>query len=154
MANSDESNEDDRDLRAVAARIRAVRQKYGFTQPEFAEQLGYSRRQYINWENGDATPPIWALRAIRRIFDISPDWILSGPGLVPVSHPTRLPWERYDRLIADVRTMVDDVGLELADDQIADLARLLFEEAPESEHEARKKMLRVLRAISLDRPLK
>ena len=148
MANHDNSNED-RDLAAVAARIFAVRQKYGFSQAKFAEQLGYSLRQYINWENGDSTPTIWALKAIRRIFDISPDWILSGPGPVPVSHPAGLPWDRYDRLIADIREMVDSVGMELADDRIAKLARLLFEEAPESEHEGRKKMLRILRAISL-----
>ena len=143
-----DSEEDDRDLGAVAARFLAVRKRLGLTQPEIADKLGYSRRQYINWENGDATPPIWALRAFRRVFDISPDWILLGPGPEPMSH-IGFPWERYDRLIADVRGMVDDVGMELADDQIADLARFLFEEAPESEHEGRKKMLRILRAISL-----
>lgn len=153
MTNLGSAAEDGRDLGPIAARIRAVRQKYGFTQPEFAAQLGCSARQYFNWENGDAAPSIWALKAIRRICGISPEWILSGPGPQPMSH-IDFPWERYDRLVADVRKMVDDVGMELADDQMVDLARVLFEEGPENEHEASRKMLRMLRAISLGRPVK
>lgn len=149
MADLDVLEPGERDLASVATRLRAVREKFGLTQPAIAERLGYSRRQYINWENGEATPPIWALQALRREFDIDPEWILSGPDDVPRSQATPQDWSRYDRLRREVEALCLKVGIGLSAEQVEQLARVLFEEAPEAEPVARKKMERMLRAVAL-----
>lgn len=136
------------DLKEVANRLRLAREHAGLSQQEFADRLGYSRRQINAWESATNTPPIWVLAGIREHCQVDPDWILFGTDLIPREHMAPQDWGRYDRLRRDVEKMCFEVGIELAESQVEDLARLLFDEAPEAESVARKKMLKMLRAIA------
>lgn len=137
------------DLAQVASRIRAVREKHGLTQQDCANRLGYSRRQFINWENGDATPPIWALAAIRREFDVDPEWVLTGPGNVPLREAVPPEVGREQRLAREVEALADEVGLTLPSAALANLAQLIAREMPEAEAEAKNRTRKMLRAIAL-----
>lgn len=147
MADTDLLDNRQFDLGRVAARIRAVREKHALTQQECADRLGYSRRQFINWENGDATPPIWALAAIRREFDVDPEWVLSGPGDVPLREAIPPEIGRKERLVREVESLVNDVGITLPPAAIDNLADLIAREAPDAEAEAKRRTRQMLRAI-------
>lgn len=139
------------DLIGVANRLRLAREKAGLSQQAFADRLGYSRRQINAWESAANTPPIWVLAGIREHCRVDPDWVLFGTDLIPQEHLAPQDWSRYDRLRRDVEKLCFEVGIELAGDQVEQLARLLFDEAPEAEAVARKKMLKMLRAIATRR---
>lgn len=69
----------------IGQRIRAVRQRAGLEHARFATNLGYATRTIINWETGEAEPPVDILPKLRRQYDVDPEWIVSGEDLVPVS---------------------------------------------------------------------
>jgi transcriptional regulator with XRE-family HTH domain len=137
------------DTQGVAERLRLARTYVGLSQQEFADQIGYSRRQVNAWENGSNTPPIWALLAVRKIFDIDPEWVLAGPGDIPLRDTIPADAHREQRLITEVASMARDVGLTLPKRSIENLAQLVFRETPEAEPAAKKQLLKTLKAISL-----
>lgn len=139
------------DLKEVANRLRLAREHAGLSQQEFADRLGYSRRQINAWESAANTPPIWVLAGVREHCRVDPDWVLFGDDLTPREHMAPQDWGRYDGLRRDVEKLCFEVGIELAAPQIEQLTRLLFDEAPEVEDVARKKMLKMLRAIAKER---
>ncbi len=149
MIELDEIDVRTHDLHGVAERLRLAREHAGLSQQEFADRLGYSRRQVIAWETATNAPPIWALSAVRRECNVDPEWILSGPGKVPLRDAVRLEADRGTRLTDEVAAMAKAVGLTLPAKAIANLAHIIVSEAPEAEREAKKQMRRMLRAISL-----
>ena len=136
------------DLKGVANRLRLAREKAGLSQQAFADWLGYSRRQIKAWESAANTPPIWVLAGIREHCGVDPDWVLFGTDLIPQEHMAPQDWGRYDRLRRDVEKLCFEVGIELADSQVEQLARLMFDEAPAAEAVARKRMLKMLQAVA------
>jgi transcriptional regulator with XRE-family HTH domain len=136
------------DLKGVGNRLRLAREQAGLSQQQFADCLGYSRRQIAAWENGANTPPIWVLAGIREHCRVDPDWVLFATDLIPQEHLAPQDWSRYDRLRRDVEKLCFEVGIELSDEQVEQLARLLFDEAPEAESVAKKKMLKMLRTVA------
>ncbi len=137
------------DVDGVAERLRLARNYVGLSQQEFADQIGYSRRQVNAWESASNTPPIWALLAVRKIFDIDPEWVLAGPGDIPLRDTIPADSAREKRLVKEVGAMARDVGLTLPRRSIDNLAQLIFRETPEAEPAAKKQLLKTLKAISL-----
>lgn len=67
-------------LKEVGKRIRAVRDKQGLTQEQFAEELGVSRSTYQKYELGNTSPPIAILHDLYERFNVSADFLLNGTG--------------------------------------------------------------------------
>jgi transcriptional regulator with XRE-family HTH domain len=135
-------------LMEVGQRMRIVREKARLTQHEFAALLGCSRRQLAKIEDAQATPSIWNLRTIRAQFNVDPEWIIEGPGIDPRAHARTQEWERYDRLVDEVKKLGISYGLALPDKRIHEFARIIFEEAPELEKHTKAILVRVIRSIA------
>ncbi|MDR7115630.1 helix-turn-helix transcriptional regulator [Caulobacter sp. BE254] len=132
----------------IAARLARVRAGSGLNQGQFAERLGFPKRTYLGWERAETEPPIGMLSAVRREFGIDPDWILHGPGDIPRRHASEIDWERLQRLQEEIRRYAYQIGLEPNGAQLLDLARAVFDEAPEVEEAALSKMKQTLKALA------
>lgn len=139
-------------LAGIADRLRLAREHAGLSQQEFADKIGYSRRQVIAWEAAKNVPPIWVLIAIRRECDIDPEWILSGPGDLPVSDVAPEARARVKRLESEVRRMARDYGLQLPDQSIATLVSLLQRAPVHAEGDAKREIMKMLRGIAGGNP--
>ena len=148
MRKAESVSDPEHDLIAVGARLRLARESAGLSQPDFAEKIGFSKRQVSAWETGANTPPIWVLAALRKVCNIDPEWVLCGPGLVPLVDVPPKARARDGRIIREICTMARGFGLTLPDDAIADLARLVLREPVEAEKDAMARLHDTLRAIS------
>jgi transcriptional regulator with XRE-family HTH domain len=135
-------------LLPIAARLARVRAGSGLNQGQFAERLGFPKRTYLGWERAETEPPIGMLSAMRREFGIDPDWILHGPDETPRRHSSEIDWDRLQRLQEDIRQHAHRFGLELSGEQLLDLTRAVFDEAPEVEGVALSKMKRMLKVFA------
>lgn len=140
---------DDSPLSPLAARLARIRADSGLNQAQFAERLGFPKRTYLGWERAETEPPIGMLRAMRREFGIDPDWLLNGPGDLPRRHASEMDWERLQELQEQIRDHAYKIGLELSCRQLLDLARAVFEEAPDAQEQALAHMKRTLRSLCL-----
>lgn len=139
---------DPRDVAALARRLRIAREHAGLTQQEFADRIGYSRRQIISWENGTNLPPIWALAAVREAFDIDPEWVLSGPGWVPLREVPLTAQDRLPRLQSEVRKLAKRAGLTLPEAALRNFADLIVREPEEAEQAAKQRIKDAFHALS------
>ena len=71
---------DSPDLRTLGRRLRELR-GFDLTQGELAHELGISQSQLSKYERGVAAPPADVLFSIKRRFQVSIDWLLTGEGL-------------------------------------------------------------------------
>lgn len=71
---------DSPDLRTLGRRLRELR-GFDLTQGELAKELGISQSQLSKYERGFAAPPADILFFIKRRFQVSIDWLLTGEGL-------------------------------------------------------------------------
>ena len=141
----------DRDAEGLARRLRLAREHAGLTQQQFADRIGYSRRQILSWENGTNLPPVWALAAVREVFDIDPQWVLSGPGFVPLRQVSLEGPDRRQRLYNEVRKLARGAGLALPDVTLKNFADLVAKEPEEDEHAAKKWVQEAFLALSKGR---
>ncbi|OYX36063.1 MAG: hypothetical protein B7Y99_02660 [Caulobacterales bacterium 32-69-10] len=118
---------------AVAARLAKVRADSELTQEAFAVRLGFPKRTYLGWERGETEPPIGMLTALRREFDIDPDWILNGPESEPRPHRSLFDWARLQRLQDEIEHFTVEIGAKLTVSQLLALARNVFEADPATE---------------------
>lgn len=137
-----------RDPAALARRLRIAREHAGLTQQEFADRVGYSRRQVLSWENGTNLPPVWALAAVRQAFDIDPEWVLLGPGWVPLQHVPIASPDRRSRLHGEVRKLAKRAGLTLPEATIRNFAELIAREPEDAEAAAKKRVKEAFQALS------
>ncbi|WP_443029900.1 helix-turn-helix transcriptional regulator [Sphingomonas sp. ZB1N12] len=138
----------DRDVEGLARRLRLAREHAGLTQQQFAARIGYSRRQVLSWENGTNLPPIWALAEVRRAFDIDPEWVLSGPGWIPLRKvPVDAP-DRRLRLNREVKTLAKRAGLTLPEATLQNFADLIAREPEEVEAAAKLRVRDAFQALS------
>ncbi len=61
-------------------RIRAVREKIGISQEDFANKIGIPFRTYYRYEKGEREPSTTALINIAHLGNISLNWLLIGKG--------------------------------------------------------------------------
>lgn len=135
-------------LRGVAERIRIAREHAGLEQQEFADRIGFSRRQVVAWENGANTPPIWALEAIRDHCDVDPEWILAGPGDAPLRDVGPELRDREKQIRREVEKMVRDAGMIIQEESILDVMSLLRMASPGAEREAKVHIRKLLMRVS------
>lgn len=135
-------------LRGIADRIRMAREHAGLEQQEFADRIGFSKRQVGAWENGVNTPPIWALEAIREHCDVDPEWILAGPGDIPLRDVGPELRDREKRIRRETEKMVRDAGMILPEESILDVMSLLRVAPPDAEREAKVHIRKLLMRVS------
>jgi Helix-turn-helix. len=66
---------------AIGKFIAALRKEKGLTQEQFGEKMGVSNKTVSRWETGKYLPPAEVLQAMRDMFGISINEILSGKRL-------------------------------------------------------------------------
>src|SRR5262245_44138651 len=57
--------------------VRAIRQKLGLTQQQFAMQFGFSLATVRNWEQGTRVPP-GSQRVLLTVIDRAPDAVIAA----------------------------------------------------------------------------
>jgi transcriptional regulator with XRE-family HTH domain len=67
-------------LRRLGRRMRELR-GFDLTQGELAKELGISQSQLSKYERGVAAPPADVLFFIKKRFQVSIDWLLTGEEL-------------------------------------------------------------------------
>ncbi|WBO22507.1 helix-turn-helix transcriptional regulator [Sphingomonas abietis] len=136
------------DAAGMASRLRSAREYAGLTQQQFATRIGYSRRQILAWENGTNAPPVWLLAAVREVFDVDPEWILCGPGSVPLRKiPLESP-DRRQRIHDDIRKLANNFGLKLPEAALQYFADLVAKEPEEAEIAAKLRVEEAFRILS------
>ena len=60
--------------------IEAERARLGMTKSELAKEIGISTKSYYNWINEDTDIPSSALIKMKKIFDVSADYLLESDG--------------------------------------------------------------------------
>lgn len=62
----------------ICKRIRNLRTEKGMSQPEFAKSLGIKRPNLNNIERAHQAPSIDVMRAIKKKYKKSYDWLIDG----------------------------------------------------------------------------
>src|ERR1700740_1047851 len=138
-------------LRGVADRIRLARETAGLDQQQFADRIGFSRRQVVAWEAAANMPPIWVLEAIRDHCDIDPEWVLSGPGDEPLRDVGPELRDREKHVRQEVEKMIQDAGMLLPEESILDVMSLLRMAPAGAEREAKKHIRKLLMRLSMQK---
>lgn len=148
IAAATEKGNEARDTDGLARRLRLAREHAGLTQQQFADRIGYSRRQVLSWENATNLPPVWALAAVRQAFDIDPEWVLSGPGLIPLRQVSLESPDRRARLFDDVRRLAKRARLTLPEEVLRNFVDLIVREPEDAETIAKERVRDAFRALS------
>jgi transcriptional regulator with XRE-family HTH domain len=147
-----EKGEGSRDMEGLAKRLRLAREYAGLTQQQFADRIGYSRRQVLSWENATNLPPVWALAAVRQAFDVDPEWVLSGPGVIPLRQVDLSSPDRRHRLYGEVRRLAKRAGLSLPEEVLRNFVDLIVREPEDSENAAKERVRDAFHALSTGGP--
>jgi transcriptional regulator with XRE-family HTH domain len=135
-------------LRSIAERLRLAREHSGLDQQQFADRIGFSRRQIVAWESASNVPPIWALQAIRDHCDIDPEWVLNGPGDVPLVDVSPELRSRSKQIRHEVERLIQDAGMILPEESIKAIVSLVEMAPSGSEREAKKHIKMLLSRVS------
>ncbi|ACL61082.1 helix-turn-helix domain-containing protein [Methylobacterium nodulans] len=81
------------DVRAISARLRALRKTTGLSQEKFAARCGLGYKQWGNFEAEEGRIGIDAAIALVKEFGVTLDWIYLG-------HPYRMPAELLEQIRA------------------------------------------------------
>ena len=71
----------------IGQRIKTLRIEKGLTQEALGEKLGLDKGTVSKMERGENAPTAKTLIAIKKLFGVSTDWILTGEGL---KHPLEI----------------------------------------------------------------
>ena len=64
--------------KGIGQRIRALRKRFGYTQQQMAEMLDLTTEHYRSMENGRRGVTSETLRRLKRIFNVTADYLLDG----------------------------------------------------------------------------
>jgi transcriptional regulator with XRE-family HTH domain len=64
----------------IGKRVHAVRKKLGLTQQKMVASFNIGRANYSRVETGGVSPNCLVLNALRKVHNISLDWVISGDG--------------------------------------------------------------------------
>lgn len=76
MMNAPKKDKEQKQRSIVGIRIRYLRESIPMSQQAFAEELGVTRAAVCQWENGETTPSLNTLRAMKQKFGVSIDALL------------------------------------------------------------------------------
>jgi transcriptional regulator with XRE-family HTH domain len=67
-------------LKQIAFRLREFRKRHGLKQDDYAVMAGLKRAAISRMETGGSKPSFGLLYRLRRKYDLSIDWLISGEG--------------------------------------------------------------------------
>src|SRR5215831_10346409 len=102
----------------VGRRIREVRQRLNFTQPEFGRQLGVKKLSVVRYEAGGVSR-LDILRRIAHVGGVTLAWLLEGEG--PLMAHEMHPNAPEQQVPAPLNSLVDRLRTELTNDRVAQL---------------------------------
>ena len=126
------------------ARLLAIRQSQDMTQQEFADRLGFLKRTYLTWERGESEPPLRLLVALVREFSIDANWLLEGPGEVPISKGSSMDWQRAKRVYKELKDELDSVYIHLDTMQFFEYLEIIFSGNSKSEEIIKNTIVKTL----------
>lgn len=62
----------------LSARLRELRDKYGYTQQDVADRIGIGKSAYRSYENNDRRIPVDALTRVAALYNVSVDELLGN----------------------------------------------------------------------------
>lgn len=62
----------------IGNQISLLRKKFGLTQEDLANKLGFSKQTISNWETGLKTPRMGAIQKMADLFNVSKSFIIEG----------------------------------------------------------------------------
>lgn len=62
----------------LSARLRKLRDKYGYTQQDVADRIGIGKSAYRSYENNDRRIPVDALTRVADLYNVSVDELLGN----------------------------------------------------------------------------
>lgn len=62
----------------LSARLRKLRDKYGYTQQDVADQIGIGKSAYRSYENNDRRIPVDVLTRVAALYNVSVDELLGN----------------------------------------------------------------------------
>jgi len=139
----------DERLPAVGRRLAAIREQLDLSQQAMAAFLGFSRRQWVSWENGQVSPSIWVLFEIMDKLQIDPAWIIDGPGVAPILRGKDGGKARLARLQAEVGEMAKGFGLVIPEGFEHQLAVNIFSQPVDLENVAKRQVQNILRELAM-----
>lgn len=106
----------------LAEKIVELRKKSGWSQEEFAEQLGVSRQAVSKWEGAQSVPDLDRILSMSRLFGVSTDYLLKDelegenptPEEVPMGNLRRVSMEEAGEYLCLVRENAKKVALAVA----------------------------------------
>lgn len=104
------------DLGQIAKRVRLLRHTSGLSEAEFAKAVGCSYRQIRAWEAGRNQPSVSFLMSVRHCLDVDPEWVLFGPGDVPLRSVALCQLDRSGLLRDELVRRAGDAGVVLRSD--------------------------------------
>jgi transcriptional regulator with XRE-family HTH domain len=84
------------------ARLAELRKHAGYTQVEFAEDVGISQRMVAYYESPEAHPPAHLLPDMARVLGVSTDELL---GLAPVKRAKKIGSSRLQRRLQQIERL-------------------------------------------------
>ena len=104
--------------------MRIVRKKLGLTLEKFGERIGVTRGSMSNIENGNRNLTEQMTKSICREFSVDYMWLTTGEGEMFIDTDDDF-IERIDRIMDEARKNLFKFMLELSDEDIAALDRLM-----------------------------
>lgn len=111
----------------IGHRLAAVREHAGMSQDAFAAALGISGRSYGNYERGEREVPVSVLTAVRDTFQVTLDWLVSGPGLVPQRAVDAIDFMLISRITGELDRRLDALGRTLRTEHRARIIKALYD---------------------------
>ena len=86
----------------IGSRIKTLRVEIGINQETLAQKLGLDRGTISKMERGENFPTYKTLIELKRIFNVSIDWLLTGEGF-------KYPMDRDDEYDDNLKEMIHDL---------------------------------------------
>ncbi|EOB3406989.1 XRE family transcriptional regulator [Enterococcus hirae] len=97
----------------IGTQISLLRKKFGLTQEDLANKLGFSKQTISNWETGLKTPRMGAIQKIADLFNVSKSFIIEGIEELPSTSIEKI----YNQLTPPRQQKVYDFAKHELEDQ-------------------------------------
>ncbi|MBT2732082.1 helix-turn-helix transcriptional regulator [Carnobacterium sp. ISL-102] len=67
----------------IPQQITLLRSRFGWTQQELADRIGFSKQTISNWETGLKVPRMGAIQRMSDLFGVSISFIIDGDDITP-----------------------------------------------------------------------
>lgn len=93
----------------IGDRLRALREKCGYTQQHLANVLNIDRSTYSYYESGKTTPDISSLVVLANVFSVSLEELLGQESLLSSVHDSGAPQKHTSKKMADNNSHIYDL---------------------------------------------